>query len=355
MAGDNPTVEVRKGEELDIAAVDTALKAHVSGLTGMPEVKQYASGASNLTYALDYPDRRMVLRRPPFGTKPKSGHDMHREYRIMTELKPVFEAVPNTIFYTGDESIIGAEFYVMDRSEGPLIHTNIPKEWEWGAKETGQLCENFFQKLVELHQVDFKAAGLGDFGKPEGYVDRQIFGWNKRYEKAWTDNVDKFDDVRQWLEDMRPKVELGHSIVHGDFRIDNCILKAGDPTQINAILDWEISALGDPLMDLGNTLAYWIEKDDPPAMHMMIRQPSAAPGMMNRQEVTDFYAAKTGADVSNIQFYYVYGIFRLAVIIQQIYYRFHHGQTDNARFKDYYQMTNALGMLARHKIQTGKL
>ena len=352
---DNPTVDVRKGEELDIAAVDAVLKTHASGLTGLPQVKQYASGASNLTYALDYPERRLVLRRPPFGTKPKSGHDMHREYRVMTELKPVFDAVPDTVFYTADESVIGAEFYVMDRAEGPLIHTNIPKEWEWGPAKTAKLCENFFQKLVELHQVDFKANGLGDFGKPEGYVDRQIGGWNRRYEKAWTDNVDKFDDVRGWLEANKPAVELGHSVVHGDFRIDNCILKSDDPTQINAILDWEISALGDPLMDLGNTLAYWIEKEDPPAMHMMIRQPSAAKGMMNRREVVDFYAAKTGADVSNIQFYYVYGIFRLAVIIQQIYYRFHHGQTDNARFKDYYQMTNALGILARHKIQTGQL
>lgn len=355
MAGDNPTVEVRKGEELDIAAVDAVLKANVDGLSGAPSVKQYASGASNLTYALDYPERRLVLRRPPFGTKPKSGHDMHREYRIMTELKPVFPAVPNTLYYTDDDEIIGAEFYVMDRAEGPLIHTKIPSEWDWDAKKGAQLCENFFQKLVELHQVDFKAAGLGDFGRPEGYVDRQIFGWNKRYEKAWTENVDKFDDVRQWLEDMRPKVELGHSIVHGDYRIDNCILKADDPTQIHAILDWEISALGDPLMDLGNTLAYWIEAGDPQPMHMMVRQPSTAPGMMTRQEIVDFYAVQTGADVSNIQFYYVYGIFRLAVILQQIYYRYYHGQTDNPRFKDYNEMVNALGNLARFKIQSEQL
>lgn len=355
MSSENPTVEVRKGEELNIAAVDAVLKAEIEGLSGKPMVKQYASGASNLTYALDYPNRRMVLRRPPFGTKPKSGHDMHREYRVMTELKPVFPAVPNTLYYTDDTSIIGAEFYVMERSEGHLIHTKVPKGWGWGAAEGAKLCENFFQKLVELHQVDFNAAGLGDFGRPEGYVDRQILGWNKRYEKAWTENVDKFDDVRDWLEAKRPPVELGHSVLHGDFRIDNCILNLDDPTQIDAILDWEISALGDPLMDLGNTLAYWIEADDPQFMHMMVRQPSTAPGMMSRQEVVDFYTAKTGADVSNIQFYYVYGIFRLAVIIQQIYYRYHHGQTDNPRFKDNHQMVNALGNLARFKIQSGTL
>ncbi len=351
----NPTIAVRDGETLDVAAVDAAIKAALPELEGQPSLSQYPSGASNLTSALDYPTRRLILRRPPFGARPKSGHDMHREYRIMTELAPVFPAVPNTVLYSNDESIIGAEFYVMDRSEGHLIHKTIPKEWNWGAATTRRLCENFFQKLVELHQVDFKAAGLGDFGRPEGYVERQISGWNRRFEKALTDNVDRFEDVRDWLTANKPASELSHAILHGDFRIDNCILNLDDPTQIDAILDWEISALGDPLMDLGNTLAYWIEPNDPPAMHLLIRQPSAAPGMMTRREVVDFYAEKTGADVSNIQFYYVYGIFRLAVIIQQIYNRFHHGHTKDARFKDYYKMSNALGNLAREKIKTGQL
>lgn len=355
MAVDNTTVGVRKGEELDIKAVDAVLKTHVEGLSGEASVTQYPSGASNLTYALDYPNRRLVLRRPPFGTRPKSGHDMHREYRVMSQLAPVFPAVPNTLYYTDDESVIGAEFYVMDRSEGYLIHKNIPKEWEWGTTQTRALCETFFQKLVDLHQVDYKAAGLGDFGKPEGYVSRQILGWNKRYEKAWTDDVEKFDDVRRWLEDNMPAKERGAAIVHGDYRIDNCILKQSDPTQIEAILDWEISALGDPMMDLGNTLAYWIEANDPPFMQMMLRQPSQAAGMMTRQEVLEFYAKKSGADVTGFLFYYVYGIFRLAVIIQQIYYRFYHGQTDDPRFKDYHLMVNALGQLARLKIKTGAL
>ena len=355
MGSENAAVEVRKGDELDVSAVDAVLKKNVSGLSGLPTVKQYPSGASNLTYALDYPDRSLVLRRPPTGTRPKSGHDMHREYRIMTELEPAFSAVPKTLYYTDDESIIGAEFYVMDRTEGHLIHNDIPKDWGWGKTETRALCEEFFTKLVDLHSVDYKAIGLGDFGKPEGYVSRQILGWNRRYEKAWTDDVQKFDDVRDWLEENMPETERGAAVVHGDFRIDNCILNKDDPTKIEAILDWEISALGDPMMDLGNTLAYWIQSDDPAFMHMMVRQPSKAPGMMTRQEILEFYAAKSGADVSGFQFYYVYGIFRLAVIIQQIYYRYYHGQTDNARFKDYGQMVDALGELARHKIKTGKL
>ena len=354
MSSENPTVEVRKGEELDIAAIDAVLKAALPDLAGEPTVKQYASGASNLTYAVDYLERRMVLRRPPFGDKPKSGHDMHREYRVMTALKGHIP-VPNTLYYTDDKAIIGAEFYVMDRSEGHLVHTHIPKDWNWTAKEGRQLCENFFQTLVDLHTVDYQAVGLGDFGKPEGYVSRQILGWNRRWEKSWTEDVEKFEDVQQWLVDNMPTTERGAGVIHGDYRIDNCILKQDDPTQIEALLDWEISALGDPMMDLGNTLAYWIQADDPDFMKMTVRQPSQAPGMMTRQEILDFYAEKTGADVSGFQFYYVYGIWRLAVIIQQIYARFYRGQNDNPRFKPYGQMAAALGNLARYKIKSGTL
>ena len=206
-----------------------------------------------------------------------------------------------------------------------------------------------------MHQVDYNAVGLGDFGKPEGYVSRQILGWNRRFEKAWTEDIEKFEDVQQWLVDNMPATERGAAIIHGDYRIDNCILKQDDPTQIEALLDWEISALGDPMMDLGNTLAYWIQADDPDFMKITVRQPCMAPGMMTRQEILDFYAAKTGADVSGFQFYYVYGIWRLAVIIQQIYARFYRGQNDNPRFKPYGQMTSALGNLARFKIKSGTL
>jgi aminoglycoside phosphotransferase (APT) family kinase protein len=354
MSGENATVDVRKGEELDMAAVDAVLKDVLPDLKGEAVVTQYPSGASNLTYAVDYPDRKLVLRRPPFGDKPKSGHDMNREYRVMSALKGKIP-VPQTVFYTDDKSIIGAEFYVMDRSEGPLIHSTIPKEWNWTEKEGRKLCENFFQTLVDMHSVDYEAVGLGDFGKPEGYVTRQIMGWNRRFEAAWTEDVEKFEDVQQWLVDNMPEKERGAAIIHGDYRIDNCILKADDPTKIEAILDWEISALGDPMMDLGNTLAYWIHANDPPFMQMMVRQASGAAGMMTRQEILDFYAAKTGADVSNFQFYYVYGIWRLAVIIQQIYARFYRGQNDNPRFKNYGQMTTALGELSRIKIKTGEL
>jgi len=355
MASDNPTVNIRKGEELNIEAVDALIKTHRPDIQSAPHVAQYSSGASNLTYAIDYPEQRFVLRRPPFGYIPKGGHDMHREYRIQTALHPVYPFVAKTLFYTDDDAHIGAEFYVMERAEGHLIHKNIPPEWEWGRDETRRLNESFVRRLVDLHNVDFKAAGLADFGKPDGYVERQILGWNKRWTKAWTEDVEKFEDVCRWLEDNRPNTEQGVGLLHGDFRIDNCILDQNDPTQINAILDWEISALGDPLMDLGNTLAYWIQADDPDFMKMVVRQPSMEPGMMTRQEFLDVYAAARKINTDGFQFYYIYGIWRLAVIIQQIYYRFYHGHTDNPKFKAYGMMTNALGQLARYKIKTGQL
>ncbi|MEP6343553.1 MAG: phosphotransferase family protein [Maricaulaceae bacterium] len=355
MSSNNPTVPVRDGEELNISAVDVLIKAKRPDIKSMPKVTQYSSGASNLTYAVDYEEQRYVLRRPPFGYIPKGGHDMNREYRIQTALQPAYPYVPKTLLYTDDDSHIGAEFYLMERTEGHLIHTDIPLEWGWGASEASKLNETFVQRLIDLHKVDYKAIGLGDFGKPDGYVDRQVFGWNKRFTKAWTEDIEKFEDVCQWLEDNRPDGEQGVGLLHGDFRIDNCILDLDDPTQIKAILDWEISALGDPLMDLGNTLSYWIQADDPDFMKLMIRQPCAAPGMMTRQEFLDFYTAQIPLDQSKFQFYYVYGIWRLAVIVQQIYFRYYHKQTDNPKFKSYGMMSDALGKLARLKINSGKL
>jgi len=352
----NPTVDVRESIALDIDVIDPVLKSAIPGLSGTPEIKLYPSGASNLTYAVDYPDRRLVLRRPPFGYIPKGGHNMFREYRIMRDLKPVYAAVPDVLLYQNDEeSVLGKEFYVMDRVEGHIVHLNIPREWEWDTKMTRRLCENYFEKLVELHQVDWKAIGLEDFGRPEGYVERQILGWNRRWTKAWTDNVDKFDDVQQWLVDYMPADSGKASILHGDYRIDNCILDPKDPTQISAVLDWEICAIGDPLMDLGNTLTYWIQTDDPETMKSTVRQPSMAKGMMTRQEIMQFYGERTGTNVSDFNYYYVYGIWRLAVVIQQLYKRFHDGATDDPRFKSYPMMTTALGELARDKIRTGEI
>ena len=343
MAENNPTAPVRSGEELDWQALDKHLKKVIPGLQGQPGISQFASGNSNLTYRLKYDNEDLVIRRPPFGTKAKSAHSMIREYRVMRALKPVYACVPDTLYYTDDESVIGSEFYVMRKVEGQVIKASIPDEWAFTAADTRRLCRRFWEKLIELHQVDYRSAGLKDFGKPEGYIQRQVLGWNGRYERVITPDVGEFGDVRHWLETNMPPESGHHAILHGDYRIDNVILDARDPTELRAVLDWEICALGEPLMDLGNALAYWIEPGDPTYLKALQMQPSTAEGMMTRSEILELYGESTGRDTSGILFYLVYGYFRNAVILQQIYYRFYHGQTKDERFRYFGVATRNLG------------
>jgi aminoglycoside phosphotransferase (APT) family kinase protein len=251
--------------------------------------------------------------------------------------------VPETLHYSDDESIIGSEFYVMRKVDGLLISNRIPAEWNFTSEDTRRFCTGFWEKLIELHQVDYIAAGLGDFGKPEGYVERQVLGWNRRFEKVITADVDRFASVRDWLVANMPSDSARHSVLHGDFRIDNVILDKHNPCNVLAVLDWEICALGDPLMDLGNSLAYWIQDDDPVQLKSLVVQPSNAPGMLTRREILELYQDRTGIDTSNFTFYQVYGYWRLAVILQQIYFRYFHGQTQDTRFKTFGTAVQQLG------------
>ncbi len=310
---------VRKGEELNWKALDLHLKTAIKGLEGRPQISQFYGGASNLTYRLKYGRQDLVVRRPPFGTKAKSAHSMIREYKILKSLKPVYPSVPEVLYYSDDERVIGSEFYVMRKVQGQVVKDTIPPEWNFKVKDTRQFCIAFWEKLIELHRLDYVEAGLGDFGKPEGYAKRQVLGWNGRYEHAITSDVNEFSDVRNWLIENLPPETGRHSILHGDFRIDNVILDNNDPCKIVAVLDWEICALGDPLMDLGNALAYWTQADDPDYLKHLIMQPSTAPGMLNRKEILDFYQQKTAIDTSDFTFYEVYGYWRNTVILQQIY------------------------------------
>jgi len=339
----NQTHAVRDGEGLDWDSLDEKLRNVIPALHGKPEISQFMGGNSNLTYRLKYDNDDLVVRRPPFGTKAKSAHSMIREYRIMTALKPVYPSVPDTLYYSDDESIIGSEFYVMRKVEGQVIKNEFPPEWKFTPEDSRRFCKGFWKKLVELHQVDYVAVGLEDFGKPQGYVERQILGWNGRYERAMTSDVGDFADVRSWLVEQIPRESGRHSVLHGDFRIDNVILNEDDPCEILAVLDWEICALGDPLMDLGNALAYWVEAGDPDCLQTLVMQPSAAPGMLTRREILDFYQQQTGIDTTDFTFYLVYGYFRNAVILQQIYYRYFHGQTQDQRFKYFGKIVQQLG------------
>jgi aminoglycoside phosphotransferase (APT) family kinase protein len=355
MALTDQSTAIRTGEELDAGIIDAYLKAHIDGLSGTPIISQFPGGASNLTYLLQYPEQELVLRRPPFGKKAKSAHDMGREFRILNQLNSGFPYCPKAYVHCTDESVIGAEFYVMQRVNGVILRADLPSELNFDAKQTRQLCESFIDKLVELHQVDYNACGLGDLGKPQGYVQRQISGWSDRYEKALTPDAPLWTEVKAWLNAKMPADHPRSSIVHNDYRFDNVILDPNNPQQIIGVLDWELTTLGDPLMDLGNSLAYWIEAGDPAPVQLMRRQPSNAPGMLTRQEFADYYAQRAGIKIDCIDFYYTYGLFRLAGIVQQIYYRFFHGQTQDKRFAQFVHMNKLLEQMSLNVIKQSRL
>ncbi|AQZ95499.1 phosphotransferase family protein [Halopseudomonas phragmitis] len=355
MSATDQTTSVRQGEELDVQAVDQYLKQHIEELEGTPQVRQFQGGASNLTYLLSYPGKDLVLRRPPFGKKAKSAHDMGREFRILNQLNAGFPYCPKAYVHCTDESVTGCEFYVMEKVEGTILRADIPTELGLDESKTRELCKSFIDKLVELHNVDYVACGLGDLGKPEGYVKRQVEGWIDRYQKAATPDAPGWEPVIAWLREHMPADHPKPGIVHNDYRLDNVILDPNDPMRIIGVLDWELTTLGDPLMELGNTLAYWIEANDP-ADHQATRlQPSNAPGMLTRQEFADYYAERAGIQIDNLDYYYVFGMFRLAGITQQIYYRYYHGQTSNPRFAGFIVMNKQLEQRSLAVIQQSAL
>lgn len=323
--------DIREGEELDTLAVDQFMKQAMPGLSDEPSIRQYPGGASNLTYQVDYGDQSFVLRRPPFGKIAKSAHDMLREARVMQALKPVYPYVPEIIAICDDHQVLGCDFYVMERLQGIILRQDFPKDFELSESDTRKLCLNVIDKLVDLHQVDAQAAGLSHLGKGPGYVQRQIGGWSDRFRKARTEDVGNFETVMSWLDNKMPD-DVAQCVIHNDFRFDNVVLRRDNPFEVIGVLDWEMATIGDPLMDLGNSLAYWVQKDDDSVFQMLRRQPTHRPGMLSREEVVAYYLEQSGLQVERFDYYEIYGLFRLAVILQQIYYRYFHGQTKDKRF-----------------------
>lgn len=330
--------DLRAEDSFDVSAVDSWLRGQVVDLpAGAPAVRQFPGGASNLTYLLSYPDRDLILRRPPAGTKAASAHDMKREFTFQDRLRPVFPQVPRVLALCTDDSVIGGEFYVMERVEGLILRGDPPAGLDLEPARAAALSEAMVDTLVSLHDVDVEAAGLADLGRGSGYVRRQVTGWSDRFRRARTDNVPDFEAVMAWLDAEQPS-DVGYGIVHGDFRLDNLVL---DPNSfaVRALLDWELATIGDPLMDLGSALAYWVQADDDQGMQMARRQPSNLPGMLSRRQIVERYCEARGLPADNWTFYEVFGLFRLAVIAQQIYYRYHHGQTTNPAFANFWAFT----------------
>ncbi len=351
---DRPTT-VRQGEDLNLKAVESFLKGALPGLSGEIAVEQFPSGYSNLTYLLKVGETELVLRRPPFGTKAKSAHDMGREYRILTALHPVFPYCPKPLAYTEDESVLGCPFYVMERIRGIILRKALPKGFELTAGQMRRLCENLLDVHCQLHAIDYQAVGLGGFGKPEGYVKRQVEGWSGRYRAARTPDAPTCEAVMEWLRNKMPADSPRPTMVHNDYKFDNVVLDPRDALKIIGVLDWEMATLGDPLMDLGNSLAYWIQADDPPDLQVARMLPTNLPGALSRDEMVRRYAEKTGVAVDNFDFYLCFGQFRLAVIIQQIYYRFYHGQTKDSRFKPLIQFVHVLERAANRIVEESGL
>jgi aminoglycoside phosphotransferase (APT) family kinase protein len=342
--------DVRADDAIDATAVGAWLAEHVPGLSGVPEVKQYSGGASNLTYLLRYPHRELILRRPPAGTKAKSAHDMAREFRIQQRLKPLFPAVPAMVAFCDDPAVLGADFYVMERLAGVILRGRLPQGLTLPPEQARELCLAMVDRLVDLHAVDVAAAGLDELGRGPGYVARQVAGWSERYRAAKTWNVPSFARVMDWLERNRPD-DVGSCLIHNDWRFDNLVLDPSVPARILGVLDWEMATVGDPLMDLGSALAYWVQADDDRLMGLLRRQPTHLPGMLTRGEVVDRYAQRSGRSIEHWTFYEVFGLFRLAAIVQQIYFRYHHKQTRNPAFRHFWIAVNYLDRRCRRLIR----
>jgi aminoglycoside phosphotransferase (APT) family kinase protein len=347
--------DVRAGEELDVAKVDGFLKERIAGLEGTPAIRQFARGASNLTYLVSYPGRDLVLRRPPFGHKAKGAHDMGREARVMAALKPAYPVVPAVLALGDDPAVMGCEFYVMERIAGIIARQDLPAGLGLDEARTRRLCLAVIDKHIELHSIDPQAAGLAELGKGEGYVSRQVEGWSRRFRDARTDDVSDFEFVMAWLAAKRPEREVAIRVIHGDFRFDNVVLDVADPFTVIGVLDWEMATLGDPLMDLGNSLAYWVQADDDEYFRMTRRQPTNAPGMLTRDEVVAHYAARTGLSVANFDFYAIFGLFRVAVIVQQIWRRYRDGATQDPQFAAFGPLVNYLERRCRRLVEASKL
>jgi aminoglycoside phosphotransferase (APT) family kinase protein len=356
------TAPIRPGEELPVARLEEYLKRHLPDAAGTLAVEQFPHGHSNLTYLLRlgvaahprHLQTEWVLRRPPFGNPVKTAHDMGREYRVLSGLCTVFPAAPRPRLFCADESILGAPFYVVERRRGIVLRKELPPGVTLDPPTARRLSTALIDTLALLHALDYRAAGLGELGKPEGYVARQVAGWSKRYAAARTDDVPELERVARWLSDHLPP-EAGAAVIHNDYKYDNLLLDPADPTRIVAVLDWEMATVGDPLMDLGTTLGYWVEAGDPEPLRRTAFGPTALPGSLTRRELVERYQERTGRAAPGVLFYYCFGLFKIAVIVQQIYARYVRGHTRDARFAALHEVVAVLGRQAERALEAGGL
>ena len=330
---------VRTEDSFDVGAVHEWLRNNADVPTEIPQVQQFGAGASNLTYLLTYKDQELILRRPPVGTKAASAHDMKREFIIQKVLLPDFPLVPKVVALCQDLSVIGSDFYVMKKIEGVILRRNLPKDLSLTLDDITLIGDLVIDGLVSLHHVD--SAPLSQFSKGPGYVGRQVEGWSRRYRAARTPDVADAEVLMKWLDQHQPD-DVATCVIHGDWRLDNLVLNLENRPRLVGALDWELATVGDPLMDLGSSMAYWVDRNDEADFAKLRRQPTHLPGMPTRDEFIARYLEKTEWGCEDFTFYEIFGIFRLTVILQQIWARYFAGQTSNPAFAGFGDAVNIM-------------
>ena len=315
-------------------------------------VRQFGSGSSNLTYFVRLGSVDVVLRRPPLGGQVNTAHDMGREYQILSKLNQIYTLAPNVLAYCEDRAVLGVPFYIMEPIAGIVLTVNQSLEPELVTAKAKQVCESFIENLADLHAVRFVDVGLGDLGKPQGYVERQVNGWIKRYYGSQIEMIAEVEKVSSWLSTHIPTRSRA-ALIHNDYHLGNVVLSSHNVSTLVGVLDWEMCTIGDPLMDLGTSLSYWVEPQDPEEMQNIGRIAPIIPGFVTRREFAELYAERSGQSLEDVTFYYSFGLFKTAVIVQQIYYRFQQGLAKDERFAGYFEIAKGLILASLRASESG--
>ncbi len=340
IAGNDDTIDVRSEERLEVARLEPYLRANLPDTDGPFTLRQFGGGHANLTYLVRFGEREYVLRRPPLGPVPPGAHDMRREHRVLSVLWRGFPLAPRSFLLCTDPAIIGADFFVMERRRGIAFRHDIPAPWVDQPQTLRALGFALIDTLADLHAVDPDAVELSDLGKPDGYVERQLAGWSERWNNARSDDVGDGAQLISWLAAHRPAATRA-ALLHNDYKLDNVLLDAGDPTRLVAVLDWDMCTRGEPLMDLGYLIALWLEPGEG-AGSTEGWMPTWRTGFPSRREAIQRYAERAHADVAQLHWYVVFNVFRFAAILQQIYVRYRRGQTHDERFASFGERVNML-------------
>lgn len=346
------TIPIRIGEELDIENLTQFLHAHIDGLPNEElVVRQFGAGHSNLTYALSMGSWEAVLRRPPLGPVAAKAHDMEREYTVLSAIHPVFDTAPKPFVFSDDVSIIGSPFFIMERRHGVVLDTAFPEGTEGTVQLGRQISQMMVDKLVELHAIDYTKTGLKDMVKPDGFLERQVRGWIGRYEKAKTSDIQEVHELTTWLQNNIPQ-SPDPTIIHYDYKLNNAMFSR-DYSKMTGLFDWEMTTVGDPLTDVGAAMSYWVQEDDPDMLLNALGKPplTSHKGFFTRDEFIERYAEKSGRDVTHMPYYITFAYFKLAVICQQIFYRYKKGQTNDPRFA---RMEQSVQNLVQHALAGAK-